>query len=339
MIQGERRLSTEERIKRIFNRVSEYDIYRFYLGDFPLNEPFCNPLRNDSHPSMDVREMNIGRLMHHDYGDDRYRGGCIDLVMQKYFCDLPAAVGQIERDFNIDQTGKGMKPTVVTWETPTIIAKPPPKIHVSTRKPTNEELRWWSDRLQDISDLKREHIYFPRDIYRNHQRLPDSGLLTICYYYPDVDKWKIYRPDAGKRQKDTPPHKWKWDTNLSASYCENLEAVRGATKGLLVAKKKDRLYLQKLLEVDEICNVQAEDPVFVSDEVLEVLKNIPDRWASGDNDKKGKEFSWWLTGQGFKHINVPDELYDDRAITDWVDWGVKVDHKYVYNHFKNKGFI
>lgn len=327
MIQGERRFSTEERIKRIYERISEFDIYRFYLGSFPINEPFCNPFRNDTHPSMDVREMNIGRLMHHDYGDDRYRGGCIDLVMQKYFCDLPAAVAQIERDFGIDQTKKGMKPAVVTWETPTIIAKPPPKIHVSTRKPTNEELRWWSDRLQDISDLKREHIYFPRDIYRNHQRLPDSGMLTICYYYPDVDKWKIYRPSAAKRQKDTPAYKWKFDTNLPFDYIENLEAVRGATKSILIGKKKDRLYLQKLLEIDEICNVQAEDSACLSEEVLEVLRNIPDRWGCGDDDNKGKQFTGWLETKGFRTI-----------LGDMVDLGMERGHQVVIDHFKQSGW-
>ena len=48
MITGVKRLDLDERIDRIFRTVTDYDIYRLYLGPFEIGELFCNPLRGCS---------------------------------------------------------------------------------------------------------------------------------------------------------------------------------------------------------------------------------------------------------------------------------------------------
>lgn len=334
MIRGEKRLDLEERIHRIFRRVSDYDIYRLYLGDFPLNDLFCNPIRGENNPSMDIRDFN-GRLFHRDYASMEYRGGPIDLVRQKYGFDLLNAIKQIEKDFGLDNEGGKVTSNIITWKQPPIEIKRPPKISVVVRKPLSEELLWWSNRLQDLSDLKRENVYFPKDIYRNYKRLP-SVPMTFCYYYPTVDKWKIYRPLQPKHGKGTPPHLWKWDTNLIPfDFVENIEAVKGQKKALLVGKKKDRMYLQKLLAFDGIANVQAEDPACISEETLQVFEAIPERWITGDNDRKGREFVECLNNSGFKDLRTPPIV----GGTDYVDMGLSLGHLEVYHHFKERGFI
>lgn len=323
MIQGQRR---QQPSQEIFSRISAYDVYRFYLGDFQVNTPFCNRLRGESNPSLIIREDN-GQLYHFDNGDTHYRGNCVELVMQKYFCDYSTALKWIKKDFGLSDETVERSP-VITWKRPIETQKRPPKIHVVTRKPTNEEIQWWNRLLQSTDDLKRENIYFPREIYRNFQRLPVDKLeLTICYYYPDVDKWKIYRPGMPKRTKETPPHKWKWDTNLPFDYIENLGAMQFANRGLLTAKKKDRLYLSKILETDKICNVQAEDPACVSDDTMVVLKGIPEMWGNGDNDAKGLQFTEFLAMEGFKTVNG-----------DFPDLGLSLGHETVLNYFKTHGW-
>lgn len=327
MIKGERRRSPLERSEEIFQHLTEYDIYRFYLGDFTKGEPFCNPFRGESNPSMDVRELN-DRLFHHDYGDMYWRGGCLDLVMQRYGCDLASAIKWIEKDFGLSDVGGKSSARIVTWQQPLSIPRNPPKFHIITRPFNAEELKYWSSYLQDISDLRRENIYVPQTIYRNLKRLPiRKGELLFCYYYPDIDKWKLYRPGKPKRTKDTPLQDWKWDTNLDFKVVENLEVMRGSQKGLLTGKKKDRMYLMKLLETDKICNVQAEDPACLPDEALEILKGMPQRWANGDDDPKGKEFTGWLEGQGFSTI-----------LGDMPDMGQEQGHEAVKQYFKSKGW-
>lgn len=323
MIQGHKR---QQPSQELFSRISAYDVYRFYLGDFQINTPFCNTLRGENNPSLIIRE-NGSDLYHFDNGDTRYRGNCVDLVMQKYFCDYGTALKWIKKDFGLSD-GTVERSPVVTWKRPEEIRKRPPKIHVVTRNPTLEEIAWWNRLLQSTDDLKRENIYFPREIYRNYQRLTiDKQDLTFCYYYPGVDKWKIYRPNMPKRTKETPPNKWKWDTNLPFDYIENLDAMQFANRGLLTAKKKDRLYLSKILETDKICNVQAEDPACVSDATLSILQKVPEIWGNGDNDDKGHQFTDWLDSQSFRTVNG-----------DFPDMGIEQGHETVLNYFKIHGW-
>lgn len=326
MIQGVRR-TTDVSKEDIHRHLSEEQIYKNYVGDFVIGEAMCNPLRDDHHPSLVIRETN-GHLHHYDYGDSFYEGDCFHIVMQKYRCDYNSAIQHILRDF-------GISPDVVAGSgvyepgSNSRSSRPHkvPKIHVVTRNFNQDELQFWNRYLQDISDLRREHIYAPKIIYRNYQKLPIKGLV-FCFYYPDVDKWKIYRPGKPKREKDTPAWEFKWDTNLSYTYCENLESVKGSTRAMLVGKKKDRMYLSKLLEFDAIANVQAEDPATISVETMEVFQAIPDRWANGDSDDRGRGFTAHLRDKGFSTFNG-----------DMPDLANAKGHAFVKQFIKTKGWI
>lgn len=326
MIYGERKITVSA--DTILSQISQWDIYRLYLGDITLGEPFCNPLRQESNPSMVVRE-HLGKFRHMDYGDSFYKGGCFDLVEQKYYCDYNNALKWVMKDFGLSENGGNSGNRIITWSQPHISMKRPPSIHVVTRKHNKEELDWWARLLQGETELKRENVYSPKGIYRNYKKVPiPKGDLVICYYYPTLDKWKLYRPNKPKsRTKDTPVHEWKWDTNLDTGVSENLDAVRGAESALLTAKKKDRMYMMSLLQTDKICNVQAEDPVFLSEEVLSVFQEIPTKWANGDDDEKGRLFTNWLSPKGFGPV-----------LGDFPDMGVALGHEAVLNHFKQIGW-
>lgn len=324
MIQGTRRFSPRE---FIFSKITAYDCYRWYLGNFEVNQPICNRLRNESNPSMVIRE-DSGELYHFDAGDSRYRGDCVNLVMQKYWCDYGTALRWIMKDFGLSEDEPERGSHVITWKQPEgMISHRPPRIHVVTRTFTQAEIRWWSDRLVGIEDLKGEHVYAPKQIYRNLSRFPVGELMTFCYYYPDVDSWKIYRPNAPKKEKSTPCNQWKWDSNLNHSYCEHITSLQFANSGLLCGKKKDRLYLQALLQTDKICNVQAEDPSCLSEETLHALNDVPQMWGNGDDDPKGHQFTDFLQNRGFKTING-----------DMVDLGLEKGHDFVKQLFINKGW-
>lgn len=327
----------------ILERVSSYDIYRFYLGDFPVNRAFCNPIRGEQNPSMVVSNKN-GDYMHIDFGNYFYRGDCFSLVMQIKGCSFSEALEDISVSMGL-RHGKVLKSSVITWEQPKITPKIPPLIQITTRNPTKEELSYWNDYFQDISDLKRENIMFPKNIYRNRKKLPmKKNELVFCYFYPDVEKWKIYRPFAQKRTKTTPPQDWKWDTNLDYHYVEDLKSINNCNTALLTKSKKDRLVLRKALEIECIASVQAENPACLLQEDLEYfIKNSVNRITIADNDKQGKEFSWWLTNNyGFKHCNVPDNLksFDGtQKLKDFAEVGKNYGLEAIFNHFHNKKII
>jgi hypothetical protein len=55
---------------------------------------------------------------------------------------------------------------------------------LKTRKFTNLEFAYWNEYHQDISDLKREHIYSVDKVFLNKQLFPlkDTELIWIFFY-------------------------------------------------------------------------------------------------------------------------------------------------------------
>jgi hypothetical protein len=340
MIKGKRKKELTK--EAILSKITSYDIYRYYQGPFKLNTILVNKHRGEKDPSLIIGNKLSSQLTHKDFGDGSWRGDCFSFVQQIHRCDFKMALALINRDLNLGlDGGKIEDKKVITWETPEITLKPPPLIQIVTRPMSKEEWAYWACYHQGEEDIVRENIYVPSQIWRNKKRMVLGDLMTFCYYYPDVDKWKIYRPFAPKREKDTPSHMWKWDTNLPFDYIEDLPSIEGADLGVLGKSKKDRMVLRKALEIETIANVQAEDPACMSREALNVFDTARRKLVVSDNDKKGKEFSWWLTDNyGFRHCNVPDRYHtEDPKCTDFADLACVHGLDKVKNHFKLKRFI
>ena len=341
MIKGKRKRQLSK--QNILSRITSYDIYRFYQGPFKLNTVLVNRHRGERDPSLIIGNKVSDQLTHKDFGDAYWKGDCFSFVQQIHHCDFKTALHIINRDFNLGLDGTEVieDKKIITWEKPEIISKPPPLIQIVTLDSlTKEGWNFWNCYHQGEEDIKRENIFMPREIWRNKKKMWLGNLLTFCYYYPTLDKWKLYRPHADKRGKDTPPHLWKWDTNIPFDWIEDLESVRGARLGVLAKSKKDKMVLRKALELESIANVQAEDPACMTKEALDIFDTCDRKVVVSDNDKKGKEFSWWLTdNHGYRHCNVPDK-YRTENCTDFADLScVYKSLSKVTEHFKNKRFI
>jgi hypothetical protein len=344
MVKGKVKSSTLEK-DDILSKITTYDIYRFYQGPFNINEVCINYHRGETNPSLIISSRLSVNLKHKDFGDKNWSGDCFNFVQQIFSCDFPTALRIIDRDFGLGFTdGKVKKDRkVITWEQPEIEEKRPPLfqvIYYSTMP--KKALDYWDKFGVGADMLKKENIYYPAEIWRNRKKIPMGNLLTFAYHYPDIDSWKIYRPFAPRRQDDTPINQWKWDSNVPFDYIDNMKAITGECPAVYLAKsKKDRLVLQNALQTDCIADVQAEDAGCLSFDNLEKFKQVDRRYIISDNDKKGKEFSWWLTKEhGFKHINVPDNyLIDLPKCTDFADLCYYHGMDIVTNHFKSKGII
>lgn len=339
MIKGKKK--DDLTIANILSKISTYDIYRYYQGPFKLNQVMVNKHRGERDPSLIIGNKVSDQLTHKDFGDISWRGNCFSFVQQIFRCDLSMALSIINRDFNLGLGGVKVLdlPTIITWKTPEIIVKQSPLIQIVTKKFTKEGWDYWKCYHQGEEDIKAENIYMAKEIWRNKSKIPMGDLLTFCYYYPTLDKWKIYRPHAPKRDKNTPINMWKWDTNVPFDWVEDYNKVLNADLGVLAKSKKDKMVLRKALGIQTIASVQAEDPACLNDSVIKAFSTCKRKVVVSDNDKKGKEFSWWLTKQhGFKHCNVPDK-YRDEKCTDFADLSCIYDLEKVTQHFKNKNFI
>jgi hypothetical protein len=339
MVKGKKKIELTK--EAILSKISTFDIYRFYHGNFKINDVTVNRHRGEKNPSLIIGNKLTSELTHKDFGNYNWRGDAFHFVEQIHKCDFYEALQRIDRDMNLGISStpiKGRK--VVTWEQPEEITKKPPFFQIVTLNTlTKEGWDYWGKYYQGEEDIKRENIFMPKEIWRNKKKIYLGNLLTFCFYYPDIDKWKIYRPFAPTKEKDTPIHKWKWDTCIPFDYVENLENMENcSSNGFLAKSKKDRMVLMKALDTQCVASIQAEDPACVSPRCIEIFQNIEKKYAIMDNDKKGVETSWWLTKQhNFKHINVPYKyLIETPKSTDFADLAYNYDLEKVRNHFKNK---
>ena len=347
MIKGRKKITIIDKDK-ILQKISTYDIYRYYQGAFELNDVCVNRHRGETDPSLIIGNKVSRELTHKDFGDYKWRGDAFQFVEQIHNCDFATALRIIDRDFQLG-LGEGTvlhgKSPVITWKTPEIEVKKPPLFQiVYYSKMSKAGLDYWAKFGQGEEDLRREKIYMPKEIWRNKRRVPLGDLLTFCYYYEDIDKWKIYRPFAPKKDKKTPPNQWKWDSNVPFDYIDHLEWLGcpvSCPKVIVAKSKKDRMVLMKALQTDCIIDVQAEDPACIGEDEMKIIMQVPERIVVSDNDKKGKEFSWWLTKEhGFKHVNVPDKyLNDEPKCTDFADLCYYHGMDKVVEHFKKKKLL
>ena len=318
----------------IFEKVSQEQIFRFYYPyDFKLNHLCLSAFVKERNPSMIIGTKSQDGDIIFKCFNSPHKGDCITFVREMFSLDYREALEKIAKDFGILEQDNSRYEAIIKELPISKITKKKnaPDIVVATRSFTNEELKYWSDYYQDIEDLKREHIFVPKKIWINKVPLIlKSTELTFCYYYPEIDKWKLYSPFAKKERK--------WFTNCAFDFIEDINNVSDYRRVFISKSKKDKMVLSKAIGNTCMITTQAEDLSCFNEHSIKSL-NDKEVYTLYDNDTKGKAASWLLTNNyNFKHCNVPDK-YLKEIITDFADLGKKYGIEYVYNHFKRKNLI
>lgn len=334
------KINKPKSFKDIIEQIGEINVFKYYIPNLKINTPVLSIFRNEKNPSFIVYYRD-NKVRYKDFGNGNYKGDCIDLVCQLFNLNKHDAIIKIQEDFGLLKSNSDQELKRVISSLPItkdVKQKKAPDIVVSTRSFNSDELNYWNDYYQDISDLKRENIYVPKKIWINKNPIDlKVSELTFCYYYPENDKWKIYKPNASKEKK--------WFTNQSFQHIENLDKIQGCKVGIATKSRKDSLILKKALGIDCIVVTQAEDFNCWTSETVERFKKgckIP--YCSADNDLKGNAYSWSMTNNyQFKHVNVPYNIPDLRKpgsfCSDWADLARDYGIEHVYNHFVKKSII
>ncbi len=334
MITGERK--TKLSIEAILSRISEYDIFRFYMphSDWKINRVTYSPFRHENHPSFMIGNK-LGYLMFIDYADTSKRGDCFNFVqMLHHLPSTSETLKMIDRDF-----GLGLSTGVMTGEYKKIISqyKQPEiekrysLIQVKVRKFTQEELHYWAQYHQDIQDLRDNNIYSIKELYLNKQRFPlADNELRFGYLY-EGQYWKIYRPFADKK------HKWM-PNNVPITAMDGKENIKDCKTAFINKSKKDFMVMKKIFPCS--CAVQNEGLGCFSHENVEYLKANSDRQIlSFDADDVGVQNSKQITEMfDFDYTNVPRK-YLAEGIKDWADLAKVHGLKAIEDYLKSKNLL
>lgn len=325
MIQGKKKLVLTP--ETILEKLSTFDIYRKYFGEFKPNVVTCNWMRGDKNPSFIIGNK-YQEFTHKDFSCDEWKGNCFAFVMQMFSCSFNDALKIIDRDFDLGITNgsstKNYEKIIANYTQPIVTSKREFFIQVKTRKFTHEELAYWNEYYQDIDDLRANNVYSIDTLYLNKKKFPlKDSELRFAYLYEGF--WKIYRPYASKKEKWMP-------NNVPITMMDGLNDIKDCDVAFINKSKKDYMVMKKVFPC--CCAVQNEGLGCFSEENVEYLKENSDKQIlSFDADETGVKNSQLITEKfGFDYCNVP-KIYLEEGLKDWADLakahGLKVIEKYL----------
>ena len=177
----------------ILSKISEYDIFRHYCGNFrELGVKFCSELRKDSNPGCSIVEWN-GKLLYKDFANEEHTFNCFSYVMYKYGVDFVSSLEMISRDFglglaagNSNATAKFYRPPTAKYQT-----RQKSKIAIRSRAWTKDDAKFWS-KYGISKSLLIQYNVIPIDYFWIN--LARFRVKDIGYAYKFKDGYKIYQP-------------------------------------------------------------------------------------------------------------------------------------------------
>lgn len=329
MIKGKKK--EELSMDSILSKVSDFQIYSHYMPykDWELNQVTNSPFCEDKNPSFLIGNK-FGGITHVAFNDPHKRGDCFSFVKQLFnLSSLNDVLEKIDFDLGLGIRGieKDYKSEVSKYEQP-ITTKRNTLIQVVSRKFTKEELQYWNEYHQDITDLRDNDIYSIKSLYLNKKKFPLKETEIRFGYYHEGGYWKIYFPFAKNK-------KFKWIGNVPLQTSWGLNNLNKDHNSLIAKSRKDYMVCRKVIPY--VCGVQNESLAAFSEEFVQELKaNSKVVYYGSDSDVPGKKASYAITQAfGFKHINPEDRLLPD--CNDFACWGKTEGLGKLKEHFIKKG--
>jgi len=316
MIKGKKKtLLTRE---SVLSRITEFDIFIHYMPNknWKVNTATLSPFREEKNPSFMIGNRG-GHLTFIDFSDTSLKGDCFTFVKMLYSLNsMDAILKMIDSDLSLGiYAGTGTqeyKKITKKYKQPEAIGKRYALIQALTRPFTKEELAYWNEFHQDISDLKREHVYSISKVYLNKKlfTLKDTELRFGYFYH---GHWKIYRPFVDKKVKWLP-------NNVPITELEGKKNIINVKNAFINKSKKDYMVIKKVYP--STCAIQNEGDACFSEENIKFLKENSDiQTLSFDSDIVGVKNSLQITQKfDFGYCNVP-KMYLREKIKDWAELG------------------
>lgn len=304
----------------ILSKVTEYDIYASYLGEFKVGLIYNSPFREDKNPSFGIYySKRTQQLLFKDHGT----GQCGNVIK---FVSL--ITGKTNYDDILEDI---VNHTHITNRTKLASSKhyiPPTEtiIGVVRQDFTEADKLYWSQFNISLETLKMYHVssikyYLCNGIVKGIYK--DDNPM---YAYKVYNHFKIYRPLADKY------HKWR--NNLKQNDIQGYEQLPEVGDLLIITKSmKDVMCFH---EMGYTAISPSSESTFIPDKVLKQLKRrfkrilvCFDRDASGYrnsikiyNNTKIKPF---FVHKKFKAKDISDAVKKNsfKQIKEWLDYELR----------------
>lgn len=257
-------------IQEILKHVTEYDIFKYYVGKGFKLGTIRSPLRKDSQPSFDIYKSpnTVRKILFKDHGTGE-SGSCFDLVMKMYNLSFIGALKCIDYDFNL---GLNDGPLPKRNLTKGYVGKASGvdvnklqvtcSIRVCRRKwNSGSDKRFWGSYGVTVAQLNKFNISPVEALKVNNKWFKfKKDECIYCYHFGDY-VYKIYQP----YNED-----FKWLSNASANVIQGWKQLPQTGKIVVITKSMKDIVVLDTIEVPSIAP-QSEGTI-PSVEIISELK-------------------------------------------------------------------
>lgn len=239
----------------ILSKVTEYDIYAKYIGEFKVGMIYNSPFRKDKNPSFGIfYSKRTNQLLFKDHGT----GECGNVIkfVQLYtgITNYPDILKDIVNRLNISNS---TKLTTIQYNPPTETV-----IGIVRQNFTETDKKYWSQFNIDINTLKKFNVFSIKYYLCNGVVKGIYKDTNPMYAYKVYNNFKIYRPLGDKYTK--------WRNNLTEYDIQGYEQLPQKGDTLIITKSmKDIMCLYKM-GIPAIS--PSSESTFIPDKCLEELK-------------------------------------------------------------------
>jgi 5S rRNA maturation endonuclease (ribonuclease M5) len=260
----------------ILAKVTEYDIFAKYIGNFKIGKIYNSPLREDKNPSFAIFvDKKSGTLLYKDLASDDC-GNAVKFVKKfKSIRTYRDALIEISKDLNIDSININLEQKRSYTHKEVLISV--------IRKPMNEQdSTFWSSFYIKEETLKLYNVNAISKYTINGLVKASYSKESPMYSYKIFNKFKIYRPFE--------PKATKWRGNLGSLDIQGFEQLPESGETLIITKSlKDVMVLYQL-------GYNAVAPSSESISIPEiVINNLKSRFKRiiifYDRDRAGVQFA------------------------------------------------
>lgn len=266
--------------KAILDKVSEYDLWMYYLGHCTLNKAFRSPVRKDNRPSAMLYVNPKGRIVMKDFGTKEVYDIFKYLETQGY--EYKDALLKIDADFKLGfSTQKySSKPKPVITNYKPEFKRDMCHIMIKRKAWSESALRYWKDYHISKDILTKFNVYSLECywlIKNNKTEVYTAQTNPIFCYDFGGQKYKIYKPLD---------HNFRFMTNAESNILQGMDQLAERGELLIITKSlKDVMVLHEL-GYDSVA-VQSEGSI-PPKHVTECLQSrFSDILVLFDNDSAG----------------------------------------------------
>lgn len=263
-------------LKDLLDKLTDYDIYSYYVGQFKIGKLFNSPLRSDDkNPSFAIFKGMNGGLFFKDHGSGE-GGNAIKFV--KLYKNINTK-DELERE--LLRIVRKMNPNSgnVTRTYSYSVDSGSTDIGIVRQPFTDVDKQYWKQFHISIDTLRKFQVFSIKYFLCNRVVRGTYKETNPMYAYKVDDKFKIYRPLASKYTK--------WRTNLTNRNVQGLSELPVEGGNLLIITKslKD---VMCLYEMGFNAIAASSETTFIPDDILDSLRH---KWKNVimlyDRDKTG----------------------------------------------------